>query len=272
MGFSGSNVGHIYDITGAFIQATRPGYAVFSSRERMLIIAGQNAKQCKSALRIMLESLDSQGVADKLSRVGQPSNRLFLKQIIPAPCAGKILGPGGDQIAAISAMSGASVVIEAKPNNAAFIPFRTINYMAQSVQTLAAAGDAVADLLEQDDRYAAAIRDITSIAFKVVQIPEKRAGGLLGPGGTYIKALQDMLKVKMGICEGSKPGSRYVAVWGPPTNVNVALDVIAVTTGGLVRGTMSKNKEESNQSEYAATEGDSSEQAEEHVEKGQIEA
>lgn len=255
MGRSGAHVAHIKEATGAFIQATKPSSATFSPRDRLVIIAGPDARSCKTALRILLETLQSQGVVEKLSRIGHPS-RLFLRQIIPAACAGKILGPGGDQIAAIGAVSGANVVIEAKPSNAAFIPFRFINYMASDVYSLAAATGAVADLLEEDDKYTELMRTITSVAFKIVQIPEKRAGSLLGPGGAHIKTLQEVLRVKMGICEGTRPGSRYVAVHGSPSNVNVALDVIALVTGGDVRGSALRSREEANKPTYASEESD----------------
>lgn len=236
MGKGGDNVSRIRDATGAFIQASRTGSAVLSYRDRMITIAGDTPSSAKSAVRMLLQSLKDQGVLDRLERVGYSSGRLFLKQVIPAPCAGKVLGPGGDQIQSINMSSGASVVVEAKPANAAFIPFRYVNYMAPTLERLADAVDMVSDLLSQDERYLPAIREINSVAFKVVQIPEKKAGSLLGPGGAYIQTLQDVMRVKMGICEGNKPGSRYVAVWGSPTNVNVAMDVIAVATGGVPKG------------------------------------
>ena len=236
MGKGGENVSEIRDVTGAFIQASRTGSAVLSYRDRMITVAGDTPDSVKAAVRMLLQSLKNQGVADRLERINYSAGRMFLRQVIPAPCAGKILGPGGDQIQSINMSSGASVVVEAKAANAAFIPFRYVNYMAPTIERMADAIDMVCDLLSQDERYVPGIREIHSVAFKVIQIPEKRAGSLLGPGGTYIQTLQDIMRVKMGICEGNKPGSRYVAVWGSPTNVNVAMDVIAVATGGRPKG------------------------------------
>ncbi|KAL4548553.1 hypothetical protein Ndes2526B_g01117 [Nannochloris sp. 'desiccata'] len=250
MGKGGENVTRIHDATGAFIQASRAGSAVLSPRDRMITVAGDNAKSVKDAVRLLLLTLKELDVSDRLERSGYPIGRLFLKQVIPASCAGKILGPGGDQIQSINMSTGASVVIEAKISNAAFIPFRYVNYMSPNIEKLTDAVDMVTNLLNEDERYVPGIREITSVAFKVVQIPEKRAGSLLGPGGTYIQTLQDVLRVKLGICEGHKPGSRFVAVWGSPANVNVALDVIAVATGGIPRGALEMMKEDSKVSDY----------------------
>lgn len=250
MGKSGENVTRIRDATGAFIQASRAGSAVLSPRDRMIIVAGDNAKSVKDAVRLLLLTLKDLNISDRLERSGYPIGRLFLKQVIPAPCAGKVLGPGGDQIQSINMSSGASVVIEAKISNAAFTPFRYVNYMAPNIEKLMDAVDMVTNLLNEDERYVPGIREITSVAFKVIQIPEKRAGSLIGPGGTYIQTLQDVLRVKLGICEGNKPASRFVAIWGSPANVNVALDVIAVATGGTPRGALEMMKEDSKISDY----------------------
>jgi transcription antitermination factor NusA-like protein len=250
MGKGGENVTRIHNATGAFIQASRAGSAVLSPRDRMITVAGDNAKSVKDAVRLLLLTLKELNVSDRLERTGYPIGRLFLKQVIPAPCAGKVLGPGGDQIQSINMSTGASVVIEAKISNAAFIPFRYVNYMSPNIEKLIDAVDMVTNLLNEDERYVPGIREITSVAFKVLQIPEKRAGSLLGPGGTYIQTLQDVLRVKLGICEGHKPGSRFVAVWGSPMNVNVALDVIAVATGGTPRGAVEMMKEDSKISDY----------------------
>ena len=147
-------------------------------------------------------------------------------------------------------MTGASVVIQAKPVNAAFIPYRYVNYMSPSLEKLADAIDRVSDLLNEDDRYMPAIREINSVALKVVSIPAARAGSLIGPGGSYIKMLQDVMKVKLGICEGNKPGSRFVTVWGAPSNVNVALDLISVATGGIPAGAAAGIREDLRTSDY----------------------
>ncbi len=250
MGKGGENVTRIHDATGAFIQASRAGSAVLSPRDRMITVAGDNAKSVKDAVKLLLLTLKDLNVADRLERTGYPIGRLFLKQVIPAPCAGKVLGPGGDQIQSINMSTGASVVIEAKISNAAFIPFRYVNYMSPNIEKLIDAVDMVTNLLNEDERYVPGIREITSVAFKVVQIPEKRAGSLIGPGGTYIQTLQDVIRVKLGICEGHKPGSRFVAVWGSPSNVNVALDVIAVATGGIPRGALEASREDAKISDY----------------------
>lgn len=42
------------------------------------------------------------------------------------------MGPEGEQIKAIGARTGCSVVVEAKPRNAAFVPFRLVNYLADT--------------------------------------------------------------------------------------------------------------------------------------------
>jgi hypothetical protein len=61
---------------------------------------------------------------------------LFFRQVVPSACVGKLLGPNGEQIKALSARTGCSVVVEAKPPNAAFVPFRIVNYMAPTLDGL----------------------------------------------------------------------------------------------------------------------------------------
>ena len=82
-------------------------------------------------------------------------DKLFLQQVIPAPCAGKVMGPGGEDIKALSERCRCSVVVEGKVANAAFVPFRLVNYLAHDVrQIIAAVGD-VSGQLCKDDKYEA---------------------------------------------------------------------------------------------------------------------
>jgi hypothetical protein len=58
---------------------------------------------------------------------------------------------------------------------------------------------------------AAGIRELTSVCFKIIEIPDRRVGALLGPNGAHIKSLQEVLRCKMGVADNSsKPGSRFV--------------------------------------------------------------
>lgn len=66
-------------------------------------------------------------------------------------------------------------------------------------------------LLAPSRRPRAAIRDLTSVCFRIIEIPERRVGALLGPSGSHIKNLQEVLRVKLGVADNSnKPGSRFV--------------------------------------------------------------
>ena len=59
--------------------------------------------------------------------------------------------------------------------------------------------------------YAAGIRELCSVCFRIVEIPDRKVGAVLGPNGAHIKNLQEVLRCKMGVADGSsKPGSRFV--------------------------------------------------------------
>jgi hypothetical protein len=126
-------------------------------------------------------------------------------------CAGKVMGPGGEAIKALGERSGCSVVVESKNPNAAFVPFRLVNYLAPGTAEVAAAVAEVAQLVCQEEKYEGAIRELNSVCFRIVEIPERRVGALLGPSGAHIKSLQEVLRCKMGVADStSKPGSRFV--------------------------------------------------------------
>jgi hypothetical protein len=222
---------------GAAVQAARYGTSSTNPRERLVTIAGDDAETCKVVLRSMLELFKSEDVLGQLARQGAP---FYMRQVIPTACAGKVLGPAGDQIAAINAATGANVIVESKPLNAAFIPFRVINFSTQDMPTFLVAIGMVVDLLQQDEKYAEAIRELTSVSFRIIPIPASKAGAVMGPAGSHIKSLQEVLRVKIGISDAKehsgRPVMKYAAVWGYTDNVNVACDVIAVATGGSVMG------------------------------------
>jgi hypothetical protein len=49
------------------------------------------------------------------------------------------------------------------------------------------------------------------VCFRIVEIPDRKVGAVLGPNGAHIKNLQEVLRCKMGVADGSsKPGSRFV--------------------------------------------------------------
>lgn len=55
------------------------------------------------------------------------------------------------------------------------------------------------------------IRELSSVCFRIIEIPERRVGALLGPSGSHIKTLQEVLRCKMGVADASnKVGSRFV--------------------------------------------------------------
>jgi hypothetical protein len=233
MGHNAENVVAIRAATGASVQVARPGTATASDRDRLLMVGGEDLESVKAAVAAVLSTLEREGAADRLRKQGYPG-KVFLKMVIPAPAAGRVLGPGGETIAELCTRTKCNVVVEAKPANAAFVPFRFVNFLSSSTAVLGEAVAAAMDLVFVDERYMAGIREITSVSFRVVEVPEKRVGSILGPGGAHIQALQELLRCKIGVCDTSrKPGSRFVSVWGPPAHVRIALDVVAACTGGL---------------------------------------
>lgn len=163
------------------------------------------------------------------------------------------------------------MVVEGKNANAAFVPFRLVNYLCPAPASLAAAVAEVAELICQEEKYEAGecllvaafqcdtflcgaadlpqcrllmaqarphahaaaqpaaseplligvcpfllptgIRDLTSVCFRIIEIPERRVGALLGPSGSHIKSLQVRVG-EAGSCGGlgKHPGSGWPAV------------------------------------------------------------
>ncbi|KAL4858199.1 Far upstream element-binding protein 3 [Chlorella vulgaris] len=234
LGRGGSTVAAIKRETGAYVQFTRPGTATNTPRDRMMIVAVESREQLPRAVALMFEAIEAEGAIDRMRTKQYASDKLFFQQVIPAICAGKVMGPGGEDIKALSERTGCSVVVEGKLPNAAFVPFRLVNYLASEPQQVAAAVAEVTELICQEDKYEASIREVSSVCFRIVEIPERRVGALLGPGGAHIKSLQDVLRCKMGVADMStKPNSRFVSIWGAPLNVKVAVDVVMLATGLL---------------------------------------
>ena len=65
------------------------------------------------------------------------------------------MGPAGEHIKAIGERSGCSVVVEAKAANAAFVPFRLVNYLAPDAASLVAAVGEVCQTVVLEDKYSA---------------------------------------------------------------------------------------------------------------------
>ncbi len=70
-------------------------------------------------------------------------------------CAGKVMGPGGEAIKSLSERTGCSVVVEGKSPNAAFVPFRLVNYLAPGAAQISAAVAEVVELVCQEEKYEA---------------------------------------------------------------------------------------------------------------------
>ena len=54
------------------------------------------------------------------------------------------------------------MVVEAKPKNAAFVPFRMVNYLAETPEQLVAAVSEVLDTVAEEEKYRPGIQEITS--------------------------------------------------------------------------------------------------------------
>ena len=91
LGKGGATVTAIKAKTSCYVQLTRAGTAVADSRERMLIIAGDSVAAIKDAVAMVLEAIVSEGQVDRLRWLRRYPNRVFLQQVIPASCAGKIM-------------------------------------------------------------------------------------------------------------------------------------------------------------------------------------
>ncbi|PSC69332.1 Far upstream element-binding 2 [Micractinium conductrix] len=234
LGRGGNTVASIKRETGAYVQFTRPGTATNSPRERMMIVAVERREQLAKAVSMVLQAMESEGALDKLRTKPFAVEKYFFQQVIPAMCAGKVMGPGGEAIKALSERSGCSVVVEGKSPNAAFVPFRLVNYLSPGPTQIAAAVAEVVELVCQEEKYEQSIRELSSVCFRIIEIPERRVGALLGPSGSHIKTLQEVLRCKMGVADASnKVGSRFVSIWGSPLNVKVAVDVVLLSTGLL---------------------------------------
>jgi transcription antitermination factor NusA-like protein len=294
LGKGGATVNAIKRSTGAYVQFTRPGTATNSPKDRMMIIAVDSSEGTAAAvqtvvaaMQMILAAVEAEGALDKLCTKQFAPDRYFLQQVIPAACAGKVMGPGGEDIKMLSQRTGCSVIIEGKSPNAAFVPFRLVNYLAIGPVEMAAAVAEVAELVCQEEKYdaggcpgaasalvlccclpaclketlaaaagsasqpvahqsqqqpysagacppasvptplrpcpalpfpampcppyAAGIRELCSVCFRIVEIPDRKVGAVLGPNGAHIKNLQEVLRCKMGVADGSsKPGSRFV--------------------------------------------------------------
>lgn len=234
LGRGGATVANIKRESGAYVQFTRPGTATNSPNERMMIVAVERREQLLQAVQMVLQAIESEGALDKLRTKQFAPEKVFMQQLIPAMCAGKVMGPGGEAIKALGERTGCSVVVEGKSPNAAFVPFRLVNYLAPGPAELAAAVEEVVELVCQEEKYEATIRELNSVCFRIIEIPERRVGALLGPSGAHIKSLQEVLRCKMGVADNSKKaGSRFVSIWGAPLNVKVAVDVVMLATGLL---------------------------------------
>lgn len=225
IGKNGANLERIQAESGAFIQANAPGYAVMSMRERFIIIAGDSMEQCLRGLELVFVSMIE---ANKESILRKSiDGRLYLRQVIPGVCAGNVIGLQGATVARISQETGLSVVVEPKTMHAAIAPFRIVSYAGMSVQELVRGVRAVVQIIESDV-YNAEIKEIKSVVLKAVEIPAGRVGALIGPKGTHLKALEDILKCKLVISrsetdDGEK--KHYLTVWGQPESVKAAIVV-----------------------------------------------
>ena len=258
IGKKGANLERIQAASGAFIQANAPGYAVQSHRQRFIIIAGASMERCLHGLALLLQSVED---ADKvhLLRINGPGDdpRLYLRQVIPGSCAGNIIGMKGGNVAKISRERGLSVFVEPKPLHAAKVPFRVVSYAGTSVDQLVGGVRGVIDELQRVDadmeQYMAGIKEIKSVVVKVVRVPSGRVGALIGPKGSHLHALEEVLKCRLSIGKSTDIGADgdggmdhyYLTVWGQPENVRAAVAVAKLQGGHEVRRKFKESKESS---------------------------
>uniref|UniRef100_A0A1D1ZZB9 K Homology domain-containing protein n=1 Tax=Auxenochlorella protothecoides TaxID=3075 RepID=A0A1D1ZZB9_AUXPR len=232
VGRNGSTVNAIKQQTGTFMQFCRYNSATTYPTERLLIFASPSVASAAAALRVLLDCLAAvPGALERLApRPGSPE--LALRIVIPGHCAGAVMGPGGETIKALGARCGCHAAVEPRPPRAAFVPFRAVALAAPGPAALAAGAAEVMDLVTRDPRYAPGIQAVTSTCFRMLPVAERRVGALLGPAGAHIRALQDVLRVRMGVEDGADlAGVKHVSFWGPVENVDVAMRAVALATG-----------------------------------------
>lgn len=233
LGYQGATVKTINRATGTFIQLTRPNTDTNSPEVRTMVMAAPSADSAANALRLLLDSISSGGGLSELEGppgVIAPSGTMVLRMVIPQICAGTVVGPAGETVKGLGARHGVWAAVEARDPRAAFHPFRILVLAGDSHSGLAAAAANAMSLLALDSRYAGAIRTVNSTCFRTFPVPYKRVGLVMGAKGKHVQALQDMLRVKIGVTDAiDSRRCKHISVWGPVQSVEVAVQAINVS-------------------------------------------
>ncbi|KAK2076538.1 hypothetical protein QBZ16_005298 [Prototheca wickerhamii] len=232
VGYNGDTIRRINSVTGAVVQLNRPKTDTTSPEDRTLVITADCAESAGHAVSRVLGAITAGGGAVRLAAPAggpAPPGSLMLRVVVPQPCAGAVVGPGGETVKALGARHGVWAAVEARDPRAAFHPFRLLVLASDDPAALAAAAADALSLLAMDARYPAALRHIASTCFRTFSVPTRRVGVLMGARGKHVQALQDMLRVKIGICEApDASGCKYVSVWGPVRSVEAAVSAMSV--------------------------------------------
>lgn len=240
IGKSGGNLNRIREKTGVFVQASAPGSTVASSKDRMIIIAGESMSYCLWAL---VELMDSIRKAEK-DHMLMNGSRYTLRQVIPESSTAKVFGMRSKLLAYVQTCIGIDLAMDPRPPKACMTPFRIVRYSSHSVENLLQ-GVAKVCAAFDSETYQKEIKEIKSIVLRVVKVPKSKLGVIIGAKGTSLKALEDVLNCKFGIGRDSTDSKdAYITIWGHPKNVYVAVQVLMLKSNEMdgQRGPSKKKK------------------------------
>ena len=240
IGKSGVNLNRIREKTGVFVQASAPGSTVASSKDRMIIIAGESMSYCLWALVELIDSIRKAGKDHMLMN----GSKYTLRQVIPGSSTAKVFGVRSTLLAYVQTCIGIDLTMDPRPPNACMTPFRIVRYSSHSLDSLLQ-GVAKVCVAFDSETYQKEIKEIKSIVLRVVKVPKSRLGVIIGAKGTSLKALEDVLNCKFAIGRDSTDSKdAYITIWGHPKNVYVAVQVLMLKSNEMdgQRGAIRKKK------------------------------
>jgi len=229
IGKSGVNLNRIREKTGVFVQASAPGSTVASSKDRMIIIAGESMSYCLWALVELVDSIRKAGKDHMLMN----GSKYSLRQVIPGSSTANVFGLRSKLLAYIQTCLGVDLTMDPRPQNACMTPFRIVRYSSYSLDSLLQ-GVAKVSMAVDSEAYQKEIKEIKSIVLRVVKVPKSRLGVIIGAKGMHLKALEDILNCKFGIArESTDSKDAYITIWGHPKNVFVAAQVLILKSNEM---------------------------------------
>eukprot|EP00890_Picochlorum_soloecismus_P003215 jgi/Picsp_1/3895/NSC_01407-R1_far upstream element binding protein 3 len=229
IGKSGGNLNRIREKTGVFVQASAAGSTVASSKDRMIIIAGESMSYCLWALEELVDSIRKAGKDHML----MDGSKYSLRQVIPGSSTAKVFSMQSRLLAYVQTCIGVDLSMDPRPPNACMTPFRLVRYSSHSLDSLLQ-GVAKVSTTVDSETYQNEIKEIKSIVLRVVKVPKSRVGVIIGAKGMHLKALEDVLHCKFAIGKDSTDSKdAYITIWGHPKNVYVAVQVLILKSNEM---------------------------------------